>query len=120
MWVSKRNFVTHLLFILINQASIYLTSIFLKDPINSKFHCRYLLPHHPRGKQKTAVCRKTTSPRWDATLSWEELSIEDLADRSLELAVWDHDRLGHQDLIGGVRLNLGSGTNYSNITIDTL
>jgi len=77
----------------------------LPDP-----YCKgYLLPHHPRGKQKTAVCRKTTSPRWDATLSWEELSIEDLADRSLELAVWDHDRLGHQDLIGGVRLNLGSG-----------
>ena len=111
---SKEKFCNTMLFILINQAiqaSINLTSIFFKDPINSKFHRRYLLPHHPRGKQKTAVCRKTTSPRWDATLSWEELSIEDLADRSLELAVWDHDRLGHQDLIGGVRLNLGSGTN---------
>ena len=69
----------------------------------------YLLPNHPRGKQKTGVCRKTTSPRWDQTLSWEDLSIEDLADRSFELAVWDHDRLGHQDFLGGVRLNLGSG-----------
>ena len=69
----------------------------------------YLLPSHQRGKQKTGVCRKTTSPRWDQTLTWEELSIEDLADRSLELGVWDHDRLGHQDFLGGVRLNLGSG-----------
>merc|ERR1719213_1300693 len=33
----------------------------LPDP-----YCKgYLLPHHPRGKQKTGVCRKTTSPRWD-------------------------------------------------------
>merc|ERR1712209_223338 len=77
----------------------------LPDP-----YCKcYLLPNHPRGKQKTGVCRKTTSPRWDQTLSWEDLSIEDLADRSFELAVWDHDRLGHQDFLGGVRLNLGSG-----------
>ena len=68
-----------------------------------------MLPNHQRGKQKTGVCRKTTSPRWDQTQTWEELSIEDLADRSLELGVWDHDRLGHGDFLGGVRLNLGSG-----------
>ena len=36
--------------------------------------------------------------------------MEELADRSLELAVWDHDRMGHQDFLGGVRLNLGTGT----------
>merc|ERR1712117_922731 len=73
-------------------------------------YCKcYLLPSHPRGKQKTGVCRKTTSPRWDQTLSWDELSIEDLGDRSLEVGVWDHDRLGHQDFLGGVRLNLGTG-----------
>ena len=55
------------------------------------------------------MCRKTTSPRWDQTFTWEELSMEELADRSLELAVWDHDRMGHQDFLGGVRLNLGTG-----------
>jgi len=77
----------------------------LPDP-----YCKgYLLPSHSRGKQKTGVCRKTTSPRWDQTFTWEELSMEDLADRSLELAVWDHDRMGHQDFLGGVRLNLGTG-----------
>ena len=85
--------------------------------------CSYLLPNHPRGKQKTGVCRKTTSPRWDQTLTWEELSIEDLADRSLELGVWDHDRLGHQDFLGGVRLNLGSGqlpSHMGNVSIFTI
>ena len=38
--------------------------------------------------------------------------MEELADRSLELAVWDHDRMGHQDFLGGVRLNLGTGTDH--------
>ena len=59
------------------------------------------------------MCRKTTSPRWDQTFTWEELSMEELADRSLELAVWDHDRMGHQDFLGGVRLNLGTGRDHS-------
>ena len=39
--------------------------------------------------------------------------MEELADRSLELAVWDHDRMGHQDFLGGVRLNLGTGTEFT-------
>ena len=69
----------------------------------------YLLPNHQKGKQKTGICRKTTSPRWDQTMSWDDLSIEDLADRCLEVGVWDHDRMGQQDFLGGVRLNLGSG-----------
>ena len=32
-----------------------------------------------------------------------------MADRGLEVAVFDHDRLGQHELLGGVRLNLGSG-----------
>ena len=70
----------------------------------------YLLPSQPsRGKQKTGICRRTTSPRWEQTICWDDLTIEDVADRSLELAVWDHDRLGHQDFLGGARFNLGTG-----------
>ena len=72
--------------------------------------CSYLLPGHAsRGKQKTGICRRTTSPRWEQTVSWDDLTLEEVADRSIELAVWDHDRLGHQDFLGGVRFNLGTG-----------
>ena len=46
--------------------------------------------------------------------------MEELADRSLELAVWDHDRMGHQDFLGGVRLNLGTGTDYRVYTTELL
>lgn len=78
----------------------------LPDP-----YCKcYLLPSQPsRGKQKTGICRRTTSPRWEQTICWDDLTIEDVADRSLELAIWDHDRLGHQDFLGGARFNLGTG-----------
>jgi len=70
----------------------------------------YLLPEKSKGmKQKTSVCRKTTSPRWEAALSWEDLTQLELSERSLELTVWDHDRIGHNEMLGGVRFNLGTG-----------
>ena len=61
-------------------------------------------------------------------MTWEGVSLHDLADRGLEIQVWDHDRLGEpyktflsqsnlktfsilgqNELAGGIRLNLGSG-----------
>ena len=70
----------------------------------------YLLPdRHKGGKQKTGVCRRTPNPQWEHTITYEGVSLHDLADRSLEVSVWDHDRLGHNDMLGGVRFNLGYG-----------
>ena len=71
---------------------------------------RYLLPERGKGgKQKTGVCRKTVCPKWEHTMAWDDISLEALWDRSLELTVWDHDRLGHNEILGGVRFNLGKG-----------
>ena len=73
-------------------------------------HCRYLLPEKAKGgKQKTGVCRKTVCPKWEHTMAWDDISLDALWDRSLELTVWDHDRLGHNEILGGVRFNLGKG-----------
>jgi len=70
----------------------------------------YLLPERGKGgKQKTGVCRKTVCPKWEHTMAWDDISLEALWDRSLELTVWDHDRLGHNEILGGVRFNLGKG-----------
>ena len=79
---------------------------------DNKFFCyRYLLPERGKGgKQKTGVCRKTVCPKWEHTMAWDDISLEALWDRSLELTVWDHDRLGHNEILGGVRFNLGKGT----------
>ena len=82
----------------------------LPDP-----YCKcYLLPVQPsRPKQKTGICRRTTSPRWEQTITWEDLTIEEVMERSLELAVWDHDRMGKsQDFLGGARFNLGAGNKH--------
>lgn len=79
---------------------------------NFKIIFSYLLPDKGRNsKQKTNVARKTCNPNWNQTLTYRDVSPEELADRSLELTVWDHDRLGSNEFLGGVRLSLGSGNN---------
>ena len=42
-------------------------------------------------------------------MTWDDISLDALFDRSLELTVWDHDRLSHNEILGGVRFNLGTG-----------
>lgn len=73
----------------------------------------YLLPDKGRNsKQKTNVARKTCNPNWNQTLTYRDVSPEELAERSLELTVWDHDRLGSNEFLGGIRLSLGSGKSF--------
>ena len=68
------------------------------------------MPEKGKGaKHKTGVCRKTVCPKWEHTMSWDDISLDALWDRSLELTVWDHDRLSHNEILGGVRFNLGTG-----------
>lgn len=78
---------------------------------NSEYlYFSYLLPDKGRSsKQKTNVARKTCNPNWNQTITYRDVSPEELADKSLELTVWDHDRLGSNEFLGGVRLSLGSG-----------
>uniref|UniRef100_A0A1B6J463 C2 domain-containing protein n=1 Tax=Homalodisca liturata TaxID=320908 RepID=A0A1B6J463_9HEMI len=70
----------------------------------------YLLPDKGRSsKQKTPVLRKCCSPAWHHTFTYAGVTLDELASRSLELTIWDHDRLASNEFLGGVRLNLGSG-----------
>lgn len=70
----------------------------------------YLLPDKGRSsKQKTPVSRRSCSPAWNHTFVYHGVSLTDLPERSLELTIWDHDRLASNEFLGGVRLNLGSG-----------
>ncbi|XP_041970820.1 synaptotagmin-like protein 2 [Aricia agestis] len=71
----------------------------------------YLLPERGRlGKQKTGVCRRSLSPRWDHELAYRGVTCQQLASRALELSLWDRDRLASNDFMGAVRLSLGTGT----------
>lgn len=71
----------------------------------------YLLPDKGRsGKQKTGVVRRSGgSPVWGHTFVYKDVSLQELAERGLELTVWDHDRIASNEFLGGVRFNLGSG-----------
>lgn len=70
----------------------------------------YLLPDKGRNsKQKTPVVKKTVNPVWNHTFIYEDVTLQELAERCLELTVWDHDRLASNEFLGGVRFSLGTG-----------
>lgn len=60
-------------------------------------------------KQKTPVVKRSNNPSWTYTFIYEDVSLEDLSERALELTVWDHDRLASNEFLGGVRFSLGTG-----------
>ncbi|KFM63564.1 Synaptotagmin-like protein 5, partial [Stegodyphus mimosarum] len=70
----------------------------------------YLLPDKSKaGKQKTPVFKKSCNPKWNHTFIYDEVSLEDLRERCLELTIWDYDKITSNDFLGGVRLCLGTG-----------
>lgn len=70
----------------------------------------YLLPDKSKsGKQKTPVIKKCCNPKWNHTFVYDDLTLSDLRERSLELTIWDYDKITSNDFLGGVRLSLGSG-----------
>ncbi|KAF8785627.1 Synaptotagmin-like protein 4 like protein [Argiope bruennichi] len=70
----------------------------------------YLLPDKSKsGKQKTPVFKKSCNPKWNHTFIYEDVSLDDLKERCLELTIWDYDKITSNDFLGGVRLCLGTG-----------
>jgi len=68
------------------------------------------LPERTRGStHKSAVLRRNCNPAWNHTFVFDAVRWSELKDRSVELTVWDFDRLVSNDFLGGVRLNLGTG-----------
>ncbi|XP_064628025.1 synaptotagmin-like protein 4 isoform X3 [Lineus longissimus] len=68
----------------------------------------YLLPNKNRNsKQKTPTIKKNCNPKWNHVLKFDDVSLEDLPMKCLELTVWDHDRISSNQFLGGTRLNMG-------------
>lgn len=73
----------------------------------------YLLPDKNRSsKQKTPVVKRTCNPVWNYTFVYDDVSLNELSERALELTIWDHDRLASNEFLGGVRFSLGTGKFY--------
>ncbi|KAL3277066.1 hypothetical protein HHI36_012427 [Cryptolaemus montrouzieri] len=99
------------LHVLVKEAK-YLTA-YKANGTSDPFCKSYLLPDKGRNsKQKTPVVRKTINPVWNHTFIYEDVTLQELAERCLELTVWDHDRLASNEFLGGVRFSLGSGKHY--------
>ncbi|XP_044018054.1 probable serine/threonine-protein kinase DDB_G0282963 isoform X2 [Aphidius gifuensis] len=110
---NKKNYYRGSLHVLVKEARNLQTRI--KSSGTCDPFCKsYLLPDKGRaGKQKTNVVRRSGgSPVWGHTFIYKDVSIQELAERGLELTVWDHDRIGSNEFLGGVRFNLGTGKHY--------
>ena len=69
-----------------------------------------LLPDRTRGgSQKSPLVKRNCNPVWNHTFVFDCVSWAELKERSLELTIWDYDRIISNDFLGGVRLNLGTG-----------
>uniref|UniRef100_A0A3P9HTH6 C2 domain-containing protein n=1 Tax=Oryzias latipes TaxID=8090 RepID=A0A3P9HTH6_ORYLA len=77
---------------------------------SSSFLCpfRYLKPDiKKKSKHKTAVRKKTLNPEYDEEFFYE-ISLTELAKKTLEVTVWDYDLGRSNDFIGGVSLSCRS------------
>lgn len=66
-------------------------------------------------KRKTPVIKKECNPVWNYTMVFDDVTVDSLKEKSLELTIWDHDKLSSNDFLGGVRLNLGIGRSCGKI-----
>ncbi len=77
----------------------------INDRTDSFARC-FLFPNLKLGgKKKTKVIDNSLNPVWEEELTYTYLSLEELrCDRVLEVTLWDYDRRGTNQFIGGVRI----------------
>lgn len=74
---------------------------------HSFFSC--LLPDPSKtSKRKTPVKKRNLNPTWNHKFSYDNLTIEDLKHKVLELTVWDNHLLSNV-FLGCVRIGMGTG-----------
>lgn len=65
----------------------------------------YLLPSNGvKGKRKTSVIPKSLDPVWEEECTYKMVKFDDLWNQALEVSVWDSDRRGSNNFIGGLRI----------------
>eukprot|EP00055_Hartaetosiga_balthica_P014810 m.83568 g.83568 ORF g.83568 m.83568 type:complete len:1062 (-) comp8694_c0_seq2:261-3446(-) len=55
--------------------------------------------------EKTSVARKTLNPKWDETFRFS-IDNKSIQDEVLEINIWDHDKIGQDDAIGQITIDL--------------
>ncbi|XP_031557758.1 uncharacterized protein LOC116294313 isoform X2 [Actinia tenebrosa] len=90
------------------------------DGMSDPFCKISLLPDKKgKTKHKTPIIKRSLNPSWNYKMEYEDLSIDDLNERVLEITVWDHDIASRDEFLGGVRLGTGgSGNEWDDSTED--
>ncbi|GCB60856.1 hypothetical protein scyTo_0004010 [Scyliorhinus torazame] len=79
--------------------------------VDSFVRC-YILPDTSKNsRQKTRVVKKTLNPIYNHTMVYDGFKLDEIMEACAELSIWDHETFTNQ-FLGGVRLNLGTGSSY--------
>lgn len=54
------------------------------------------------------MIKKSLTPTWNHTFSYEQVTLSDLQKRSIELTIWNSDRFKAHEFLGACRLELGN------------
>lgn len=63
------------------------------------------------------MVKRSVNPVWNHTFSYDDVSLNDLSERVLELTIWDHDRLASNEFLGGVRFSLESDATGNELSL---
>ncbi|XP_068601492.1 synaptotagmin-like protein 2 [Brachionichthys hirsutus] len=83
----------------------------IRTAIDPYVKCFVLPDTSRKSRQKTRVLRRTVDPAFNHTMVYDGIREVDLTEACVELTVWDRDKLV-SNLLGGLRLGVGSGTSY--------
>ena len=71
--------------------------------IDATVRCLLLPNRSLSSKRKTRVVKNSLSPVWNEEFTYK-VSRDELRERVLEVTLWDYDRRGSNDFVGGLRL----------------
>ncbi|GCC20828.1 hypothetical protein chiPu_0019396, partial [Chiloscyllium punctatum] len=75
----------------------------------------YLLPGRGiENKRRTKHVQKSINPEWNQTVIYKSISMEQLKKKTLEVTIWDYDRLSSNDFLGEVLIDLSNTSHFDN------
>ncbi|XP_055509487.1 protein piccolo isoform X2 [Leucoraja erinacea] len=65
-------------------------------------------------KHRTKPVQKSLNPEWNQTVIYKNISMDQLKKKTLEVTVWDYDRISSNDFLGEVLIDLANAPHFDN------